>query len=124
MTYSYQLLASTIPFRYLYLLYSHTPVRYYYQNSFVTNHYQLHYHILLRRNRSQKFFKIYVLKNFAMLTEKHLCWCLFLIKLHALERDSNIHFFSCEYCEVFKKRFFIEHLWWLFLTPIRYPYVT
>ena len=27
------------------------------------------------------FFKIYVLKNFAMLTGKHLCWSLFLIKL-------------------------------------------
>ena len=43
----------------------------------------------------QMFFKIGVLKNFAILTPKHLCWSLFLIKLHAfrpatlLKRDSN-----------------------------------
>ena len=32
------------------------------------------------------FCKIGVLKNFANFTEKHLCWCLFLIKLQALKQ--------------------------------------
>ena len=32
--------------------------------------------------------------------------------------------FSCEYCEIFKNSFFIEHLCWMLLTPVRYPYVT
>ena len=31
--------------------------------------------------RSQMFFKIGVLKNFANFTRKHLCWNLFIIKL-------------------------------------------
>ena len=47
-------------------------------------------------SHSQMFFKIDVLKNFAILTGKHLCWSLFLIKLQAfrsatlLNRDSSI----------------------------------
>ena len=36
-----------------------------------------------RSNRSQMFFKIGVLKNFAKFTEKDLCWSLFLVKLEA-----------------------------------------
>ena len=36
-----------------------------------------------RSSRSQMFFKIGVLKKFAMFTGKHLCWSLFLIKLQA-----------------------------------------
>ena len=39
------------------------------------------------------FFKIGVLRNFTILTEKHLCWSLFLLK-----RDSNTGA-SCEYCK-------------------------
>ena len=35
---------------------------------------------LRRSSRSQMFFKISVLKNFALFTGKHLCWSLFLIK--------------------------------------------
>ena len=43
----------------------------------------------------QRFFRIGVLKNFAKLIGKQLCWCFFLIKLQALrpgtllKRDSN-----------------------------------
>ena len=37
-----------------------------------------------RSSRSQKFFKIGALKNFANFTGKQLCWSLFLIKLQAL----------------------------------------
>ena len=47
-----------------------------------------------RSSSSQMFFKIGVLKNFAIFTGKHLRWSLFLIKLQALT-------------------FFIEHRWWL-----------
>ena len=63
-TYSYQLLASTILISYLYLLYSHTPVRRSYQNPFVTNHYRLlvsdtpekqPFAKLLQNRRSEKF---------------------------------------------------------------------
>ena len=46
-----------------------------------------------RSSRSQMFFKIGVFKNFANFTGRHLCWCLFLIKLLArpatLKRDCN-----------------------------------
>ena len=49
--------------------------------------------------------------NFAIFTGKHLCWGLFLIKLHAfrsetfLERDSNWGV-SCGYCKILKSSFF------------------
>ena len=48
-----------------------------------------------RSSRSRMFFKIGVLKNFAIFTGKYLCWSLFLIKLQTLEpatlliRDPN-----------------------------------
>ena len=50
-------------------------------------------------SRSQKFFKIGVLKNSANFTGKHLCWNLFLIKFQVrrpatlLKRDSNLGVF-------------------------------
>ena len=53
-----------------------SPIRYSYQNSFVTNHCQLQYRILFRNSRSQRFLKISVLKIFTTLTGKHLCWCI------------------------------------------------
>ena len=53
---------------------------------------------LIRSSRSQMFFKIGVLKNFAIITGKHLCRCLI------LKRDSNTGI-SCEYCEIFKNSF-------------------
>ena len=53
------------------------------------------------------FFKIGVLKNFAIFTGKSLCWSLFLIKL--LKRNTNTGF-SCEKCKIFKNTFFTEHL--------------
>ena len=38
-----------------------------------------------------------VLKNFAKFTVKQMCQSLF--------------FFSCEFCEIFKNTFYIEHIW-------------
>ena len=61
-----------------------------------------------RSSRSQMFFKIGVPKTFAIFTGKHLCSSLFLI-------ETPTQVFSCEYCKVFKNRFFIEHLRWLLL---------
>ena len=54
-------------------------------------------------SRSQMFFKLGALKNFANLTRKHLWWNLFLIKLEAalLKRDPT-QVFSCEIGNIFK----------------------
>ena len=62
------------------------------------------------------FFKIDVLKYFAIFPGKHLCWSLFLIKLQAvssanvLKRGYNTGVYSCEYCKIFKNTSFEEHL--------------
>ena len=53
----------------------------------------------VQKQPPEVFFKKDVLKNFANLTEKHLCWSLFLIKMEAwgpatlLKRDSNTDVF-------------------------------
>ena len=44
----------------------------------------------------------------------------FLIKLQVeaynfIKKEALAQVFSCEYCEVFKNRFFMEHLWWRLL---------
>ena len=67
-----------------------------------------------RSSRSQMFFKIAVLKIFAIFTGKHLCWSLFLIKLQPwrpttlLLIDSNTGVFL-----PILQIFYMEHLWWL-----------
>ena len=45
------------------------------------------------RQRLQMFFKMGVLKNFAIFTGKQLCWNLFLITATLLKRDSNTSIF-------------------------------
>ena len=62
-----------------------------------------------RSSRSQMFFKIGVLKNFAIFTGKHLRWSLFLIKLQAF-RCSPVNTAKFSRAAVF-----IEHLRWLLL---------
>ena len=44
------------------------------------------------------------LNNFAIFTEKHLCWSFFLIK-------TPTQVFSYEYFEILKNTYFEEHLW-------------
>ena len=42
----------------------------------------------------------------------------FSIKLQAcyfIEKETLTQVFSCEFCEILKNTFFIEHLWWLLL---------
>ena len=47
-----------------------------------------------------------VLKNLAIFTGKHQRWSLSLINLQAF----SLQVFSCEYCKIFKKTYFEEHL--------------
>ena len=56
------------------------------------------------------FFKIGVLKNFAIFSGKHLCWSPFLINkpegLQRYQKETPTQVCSCEYCEIFKNSFF------------------
>ena len=66
------------------------------------------------------FFKTAAFKNLAIFTGKHLCWSFFLIKSQTwrpaiLLKKSPTQVLSCEYCEIFKNSFFIEHFWWQLL---------
>ena len=68
-----------------------------------------------KSSHSQMFFKICVLKIFAVFAEKHLSWSYFSIKVTGLEvcnllkRDSNTGVF-CGYCKNFKNTYFEEYL--------------
>ena len=68
-----------------------------------------------RSSRSQMFFKIGVLKNFAIFTGKHLCCNLFFNKVAGLryatllKKETLSQVFSCEYCNIFKNTYFEEH---------------
>ena len=68
------------------------------------------------RYNEQVFYKKPVLKNFAIFTEKQSYWNLFLNKTASLQPWNFIkkmlrhRFFSCEYCKIFKKICFGEHL--------------
>ena len=65
-----------------------------------------------------------VLKNFAKLTGKHLCWDHFFIKLHArkpfLKKDSSTGAF-CKSCKNFTKFSFIEYIRVTFKRPFCSP---
>ena len=55
------------------------------------------------------------LENFAIFTEKHLCWGLFLVKLQALgrqlyQKETPAQVSYCEYCKIFKNSYLEEHL--------------
>ena len=77
--------------------------------------------LIFRSSRSQIFFNIDALKNFASFTGKHLCWSLFLIKLHALrpatllKRDSNTAVFLWNWRSFLRTTSFTEHLQWFLL---------
>ena len=68
--------------------------------------------LIFRSSRSRIFFKLDVLKNFASLTGKHLCWSLILIKLQALrpatllKTDSNTSVFLWNWRSFFMNSFF------------------
>ena len=69
------------------------------------------------------FYKNFLLKNFAILTGKRLCWSLFLIGLHLYSKDTPTQVFCCEYCQIFKDTYFEEHLrmvafYWIIMRSI------
>ena len=77
----------------------------------------------LKSSRLLIFFKVGIIKNFAIFAGKHLCWDLFLIKLRVYRSakfskiDSSTSV-CCGYCKIFKNSFLIQHLWWLLLTVL------
>ena len=52
-----------------------------------------------------------VLKNFAKFTGKHLCQSLFFQACNFIKKETLAQVFFCAFCEIFKNRFFTEHLW-------------
>ena len=68
---------------------------------------------LMRSSRLQMFFKVCVLKNVVVLTEKHLCWNLFLIKLQAWRLQQRCC--PVNIAKFLRTALFIEHLQWLVL---------
>ena len=76
---------------------------------------------ILKNSWLLMFFKISVFKNFAIFTEKHLCWSLFSMKLQAwilatfLKRDSNAGVYLVSIVKFLRKALLIEHLMWLLL---------
>ena len=51
---------------------------------------------------------------------KYLCQGLFFNKFarqacNFIKKETLVQEFSCEFCEIFKNTFLIEHLWWLLL---------
>ena len=64
-----------------------------------------------RSSRFQMFFKISVLKSFAIFSKMHLCWSVFLNNLQAeglqlYLKKSPTQVFFCEVCEIFENTFF------------------
>ena len=74
--------------------------------------------ILLRNSRSQLFFKLDVLNNFAYFTGKHLCWSLFLLKR---DSDTGVILWNLRN---FKDYFFYETPPWLFLSINKLLYLS
>ena len=74
-----------------------------------------------RSTRPEVFCKKGVLKNFTQkFTGKYLCQSLFFNSYrpqtcNLIEKKTLAQVFSCEFCEISKNTFFIEHLWWLLL---------
>ena len=62
-----------------------------------------------------------ILKKFSPNSQKNICVGIsFLIKLQPeicnfIKKETPIRVFFCEFCEIFKNPFFIEHLQWLLL---------
>ena len=63
----------------------------------------------VRSSHQRRSFKKDILKNFEKFKRKRLCWSLFFNKI-ALKKRIQHKFFSCKFCEIFKKMFLIENL--------------
>ena len=116
-SYLHQLFFSDTFISNLYLPYTHTPIRHMYQNPFVTNHYQLLVSLTPQKRRFAKFLQNSCSEKFCNINSKTpvLVFLFNFIKKRLLQRC-----FLVNTGKFLKIAFFIEHLWWLFLTPIRY----
>ena len=67
---------------------------------------------MLQKQPPKVIYKKSVLKNFAMLTGKHLCWSLFFIKVSDFQHrwESPTQLISCECPKIIKNTYFEEHL--------------
>ena len=72
----------------------------------------------VRSCRSQMFFKIDALKNFANFTVKNLCWSLYLIKLQPKGLQLQHRCFPVKFHKFLRAPFFTEHLRWLLLEGV------
>ena len=50
------------------------------------------------------------LKSFAIFTGKHLCQSLF-VSCNFIKKDTLAQAFFCEFCKIFKRSIFTEHIW-------------
>ena len=71
--------------------------------------------ILMQKQPLEVFYKKAVLRNFAILTGKYLCWNPAFNKVVGLqacklEKEIPTQVFSGEYCEIFKNIYFQEYL--------------
>ena len=69
-----------------------------------------------RSSRPDVFCKIGVLRNFTKFTGKPVYQSLFFGL--QLKKETLVLVFSCEFCEISKNTFFIEHLQWLLLANL------
>ena len=71
---------------------------------------------LVESNRLQMFFKIGVIKNFAVFIGKHMCLGLFFTRVAGLKKRLQHSCFPVNIVKYLKTAFFIEHFQWLILT--------
>ena len=75
-----------------------------------------------KSSHSQLFFKIDIVKSFAIFTGKHLCWNLFLIKLQGalnfIKKRFRHRCFPVNIAKFFSTAFFIKQVRWLLLNGI------
>ena len=68
-----------------------------------------------RSSHSQMYFRIGALKDFAMFTEKHLCWSLYLITVQAWMPVTLLRRDSVKFAKFLRTPIFTEHIQWLLL---------
>ena len=79
-----------------------------------------------RSSRSQLFFKIHVLKNFAIFTRKHLCWspCFFnKVYQNFIKKRCRHSCFPVNIAKFLRTSFFTENLWWLLLFFLNFEHI-
>ena len=77
-------------------------------------------------SRAEVFCKKGVPRNFTKFAGKHMCQNLFFNKAETcnfIKNETLVQVFSCEFCEISKNTYFIEHLWWLLLQLITFEWI-